>query len=192
MPPPEQPVKAEKLPLTFRQPATKLDIPTQATRDNEYAKIIKKLMVSRQPSKRTSPSPSAKDLNSVSISTKSQASLDPLNMIKTSGINEQHKSIPKLVLQEPIAKYVKPYFGVNYKEPKVQMEGEPYTNMPRSKKQLTRLQFNELASQFEPRGARDMIPSINTFAEDISKFMDSPMNNQSMPNIQGSHASFAH
>lgn len=71
MPPPEQPIKAEKLPLTFRQPATKLDIPTHATRDNEYAKIIKKLMVSRQPSKRTSPSPSVKDLNSVSISTKS-------------------------------------------------------------------------------------------------------------------------
>jgi hypothetical protein len=47
MPPPEQPVKAEKLPLSFRQPMTKLDIPTQATRDNEYAKLIKKLMVSR-------------------------------------------------------------------------------------------------------------------------------------------------
>lgn len=88
MPPPESPVKPEKLPKSLRLPETKLDIPTQATRDNEYAKIIKKLMVSKMPSKRTSPSPSAKDLNSISISTKSQASLDPLNMIKTSGINE--------------------------------------------------------------------------------------------------------
>jgi hypothetical protein len=37
-----------------------------------------------------------------------------------------------------------------------------------------------------------MVPSVNTFGEDISKFMDSPMNNQSMHNIQASHASFAH
>lgn len=36
-----------------------------------------------------------------------------------------------------------------------------------------------------------MIPSVNTFGEDLSKFMDSPqLNNQSMPNIQGSYQSF--
>ena len=120
------------------------------------------------------------------MSTKSQVSLDPLNMIKTSGINDQHKSIPKLVLQEPISKYVKPFFGVNYKEPKVAMDGEPYESMPRSKKQLTRTQFKELASQFEPKTFRDKIPSMNTLGEDLSKYMDqSPMGNLSMPHIHG-------
>lgn len=47
MPPPEQPVKVDKLPVSFRSPFTKLDIPTQATRDNDYARIIKKLQQSK-------------------------------------------------------------------------------------------------------------------------------------------------
>lgn len=40
---PEQPVKVEKLPSTVRISNTNLEVPTSSTRENEYARLIKKL-----------------------------------------------------------------------------------------------------------------------------------------------------
>jgi hypothetical protein len=43
MPEPEEPVKIEKLPATVRTSNTNLDVPPTNTRENEYARLIKKL-----------------------------------------------------------------------------------------------------------------------------------------------------
>ena len=43
MPEPEQPVKIEKLPATVRTSNTNLDVPPTNTRENDFARLIKKL-----------------------------------------------------------------------------------------------------------------------------------------------------
>lgn len=51
----------------------------------------------------------------------------------------------KPVFMEPPSKTLKATFGVNYKEPKVTIEGEPYENRPSDKKRMTRSQFIEMS-----------------------------------------------
>lgn len=73
--------------------------------------------------------------------------LDPLNMIKTSGITEAHnpENIKKPILMDPPSKTLKASFGVSYREPKMTIDGEPYENQPSEKKRMTRSQFHELS-----------------------------------------------
>jgi hypothetical protein len=51
-------------------------------------------------------------------------------MIKSSGITVEHANIPLPILQVPIAKLIKPTYGLIYKEPKVTLEGESYEAVP--------------------------------------------------------------
>ena len=99
MPAPEQAVKPEKLPATLKTSNTNLEIPTSTTRENDYARLIKKLQGTKLAEKKTQPQsktggnadPTEK---SITISSKG-SSLDPSNMIKTSGITAEHANIPK-------------------------------------------------------------------------------------------------
>jgi hypothetical protein len=100
-----------------------------STRENEYAKIIKRLQgLKKQNSKST--------LGQGSVASLGQRSqigmLDPANMIKSSGINAEHNpsELKRPIFMEPPSKTLKAGYGVSYKEPKVTLDGEPYENRP--------------------------------------------------------------
>ena len=98
MPAPEQAVKPEKLPATLKTSNTNLDIPTSTTRENDYARLIKKLQGTKMAEKKTQAQSKTGNADptekSITISSK-VSSLDPSNMIKTSGITAEHALIPK-------------------------------------------------------------------------------------------------
>lgn len=48
MPEPAEPVKIEKLPVSVRTSGTNLEIPPNSTRENQYARLIKKLADTKQ------------------------------------------------------------------------------------------------------------------------------------------------
>jgi hypothetical protein len=98
MPPPEDPVKIEKLPTTIKTSNTFLDQPTTSTRENEYARLIKKLTKIPEPKKpvpKEAGGGSSDKSKSITISSKGGVSVDPTNMIKSSGIMVEHANIPK-------------------------------------------------------------------------------------------------
>ena len=79
MPPPEDPVKVEKLPLTLKTSGTNVEKPPESTRENQYARLIKKLADNKAAEKKVAAA-QAKASNqpvekSISISAKS--TLDP-------------------------------------------------------------------------------------------------------------------
>jgi hypothetical protein len=127
-------------------------MPASQSRDNDYARLIKALQGLK---KKGSTSTLAQ--GSVNSIQRSQVNLlDPLNLIKTSGITEAHnpEHIKKPVLMEPPSKTLKASYGVSYKEPKLAIDGEPYENRPSDKKRMTRSQFIEL-SQMDSKVLRD-------------------------------------
>ncbi len=134
------PVKIEKLPASLKETKMNLELEVDQTRDNDYARLLKALQQTRRKqalaanqsgSKSPSPPPAA---------------IDPMNLIASSGINAAHgSSIPKLALMEPISKVLKPQYGVGYKDPKAQLQGEPYENRTEEKNRMTRAKFNEVS-----------------------------------------------
>ena len=149
MPEPEEPVKIEKLPATVRTSNTNLDVPPTNTRENEYARLIKKLQGTKLAEKKVNAQSKASNADpsdkSITISSKA-TTLDHANMIKSSGISIEHANIPKPVFQVPIAKLIQPTFGFVYKESKVTLEGEPFeASLDKSKKQMSRAQFLQMS-----------------------------------------------
>ena len=133
------PVKVEKLPAGLKEPRMNLDVVPESTRDNDYARLLRALQQERRKQALAatggkSPPPA------VSIQ------LDPLNLITSSGINQEHtQGVPKLVFMEPIAKVLKPEYGVGYKDPKATLQGEPYETKADEINHMTRSKFNEIS-----------------------------------------------